>query len=295
MRLAPVGEAVAVREQVAGALHGGRGEARARRASELVDGLRAAEGELQRPAGQVVPPGVLQELLAVQGGKVQFGQSGASEEGVPGKPRVRVQGPALSSAGQSHGDLEPIRQLTLVVLLRHSLVGSQAALKVEAQGHLADTDPPRVRHVQQIGHEGRVDARLWRLPLGAKNRRGTVAALLQESIHSLLQVGEDLVAAALVRVVDGVEPPRRGRDLLDTGIRANAKNGADAHHPQLPARLSQGKGCVPALSRVLEVCAELQVRGPVVAVADALHRVLGLLRAPRRVGWAFHGLRVHDR
>ena len=38
-----------------------------------------------------------------------------------------------------------------------------------------------------------------------------------------------------------------------------------------------------------------QVRGPVVAVADALHRVLGLLRAPRRVGWAFHGLRVHDR
>ena len=121
--------------------------------------------------GQVVPPGVLQELLAVRGGKVQFGQPGASEEGVPGKPRVRVQGPALSSASQSHGDLEPIRQLTLVVLLRHSLVGSQAALEVEAQGHLADTDPPRVRHVQQIGHEGRVDVRLRRLPLGAKNRR----------------------------------------------------------------------------------------------------------------------------
>ena len=129
-------------------------------------------------------------------------------------------------------------------------------------------------------------------------KTGAGAALLQESIHSLLQVGEDIVAAALVRVVDGVEPPRRGRDLLDTGIRADAKNGADAHHPQLPervARLHQGKGCVPALGRVLEVCAELQVRGPVVAVADALRRVLGLLRAPRRVGWAFHGLRVHDR
>ena len=41
-------------------------------------------------------------------------------------------------------------------------------------------------------------------------------------------------------------PPRRGRDLLDTGIRANAKNGADAYHPQL----NQGKGCVPALGRV---------------------------------------------
>ena len=291
MRLAPVGEAVAVREQVAGALHGGRGEARARRASELVDGLRAAEGELQRPVGQVVPPGVLQELLAVRGGKVQFGQPGASEEGVPGKPRVRVQGPALSSAGQPHGDLEPIRQLTLEVLLRHSLVGGQAALEVEAQGHLADTDPPRVRHVQQIGHEGRVDARLRRLPPGAENRCGArAAALLQESVHPLLQVGEDLVAAALVRVVDGVEPPRRGRDLLDTGIRADAKNGADAHHPQLPervARLHQGKGCVPG--RVLEIRAELQVRGPVVAVADALHRVLSLLRAPRRVVWAFHG------
>ena len=74
------------------------------------------------PVGQVVCPGVLQELLAVRGGKVQFGQPGASEEGVPGKPRVRVQGPALSSAGQPHEDLEPIRQLTLVVLLRHSLV-----------------------------------------------------------------------------------------------------------------------------------------------------------------------------
>ena len=70
--------------------------------------------------------------------------SSANEEGVPGKPRVRVQGPALSSAGQPHGDLEPIRQLTLVVLLRHSLVGSQAALEVEAQKHLPDTDPPRV-------------------------------------------------------------------------------------------------------------------------------------------------------
>ena len=119
----------------------------------------------------------------------------------------------------------------------------------------------------------------------------------QESAYPLLQVGEDLVAAALVRVIDGVEPPRRGRDLIDTGIRADAKNGADAHHPQPPervARLHQGKGCVPALGRVLEVRAELQVRGPVVAVADALHRVLGLLRAPRRVGWAFHGLRVHD-
>ena len=46
-------------------------EARARRASELVDGLRAAEGQLQRPVGQVVPPGALQELLAVRGGKVQ--------------------------------------------------------------------------------------------------------------------------------------------------------------------------------------------------------------------------------
>ena len=51
VRLAPVGEAVAVRKQVAGALHGGRGEARARRASELVDGLSAAKGELQRPVG----------------------------------------------------------------------------------------------------------------------------------------------------------------------------------------------------------------------------------------------------
>ena len=124
--LAPVGEAVAAREQVAGAVHGGRGKARTRRASELVDGLRAAEGELQRPAGQVVPPGVLQELLAVRGGKVQLDQPGASEEGVPGKPWVRVQGPATSSTGQPHGGLEPLCYLALVVVFRHGLIGVQA-------------------------------------------------------------------------------------------------------------------------------------------------------------------------
>ena len=172
----------------------------------------------------------------------------------------------VAAHGSSIAALQSSLTTGLVVLLRHSLVGSQAALEIEAQGHLADTDPPRVRHVQQIGHEGRVDARLRRLPLGAKNRRG--------SIHSLLQVGEDLVAAALVRVVDGVEPPRRGRDLLDTSIRANAKNGADAHHPQLPervARLNQGKGCVPALefSRSAQSCnyADLSSQLPMPCIA----------------------------
>ena len=60
--------------------------------------------------------------------------------GVPGKPRVRVQGPALSLAGQPHGDLEPIRQLTLVVLLRHSLVGSRSP--GTSRRHGSSTCPP---------------------------------------------------------------------------------------------------------------------------------------------------------